>query len=214
LQNSVELLYKYIDVCKIPLSEFDPIGDENERELPALWWRINGKSTDMILASRCIDIGKLLKDPSPEGKEFDLHFEGNLVANLIVNEARIDKNRERHFICTGTITDYLEKPRQILIEVSNGGGMDVIFNHQESTPWKTLMQTFVNPIPHPKWAHYNVDRLARALRVEAEYKVLRLPYMLGIDEREIQFQAYQTYEEKDLQREGKIIKLFGAEKRQ
>ena len=49
-------------------------------------------------------------------------------------------------------------------------------------PWQTKMLTALIPIPHPKWKCYETLRLARALRLEAEYKILRLPYMLGVED--------------------------------
>lgn len=183
-EDAARWLFAVIDACKIPLAEFEAIMNDSGDELPSLWWRVGYDTTELILANRCIDIQKLLRDPFPEMKEFLLHFEGGLTARLTVNQMTKDQNQERHYSCTGIISDYMEFPGKIQIDFSTKGSMDVCFHSVKSTPWKTLMHTDLNDmVPHSRWSNYNRERTTHYLRREAEYKILRLPYLLGADEK-------------------------------
>ncbi len=203
MTESVELFFSIIDTCKIPLCMFDSIQVEDD-VYPALWRRLGYDTTVFILAGGCLDMHKLLRDPFPRGHKYVLHFSGDICVDFVVDDMIEDANSERHYICTGTISDYLENPDRIDIKISKGGSMDVIFGSKKSTPLKTIMQTVLNPIPHSKWAKYNVSLLTYYLREEAEYKILRLPYMLGIDE---QSPGDSDIEKPLSSQDGKIIYL-------
>lgn len=180
IEKTVDWVFSVIDACKLPIGEFKNLSSEGLTEWPDIMSCPKHDGTDMILEYRLTDIHKLLRDSFPEGKSYVLHFEQGLVADIRVDSLTIDEaTKERHYICTGTITDYVEKPHQIDIMWDKGGSMEVIISKQQVKPWQRTMQTFFNPIPHSKWSAYEVARLTHRLRVEAEYKILRLPYMLG-----------------------------------
>ena len=180
MEKAVKWVFEVIDACKIPLCAFDTIPYEEEH--PNLIWSLDHDSSEMILTRYCLDFSKLVRKPSPKGKNIQLHFDGGLVGNIIVEKEVVDDSNQRRFICKGTITDYIEKPQRIEITLSRDGSLEIRFNRKTTTPWKSTMWTTFDPIPHPKWASYDAARMAAALRRECEYKVLRLPYMLGMDE--------------------------------
>ena len=184
MEKAVEWVFSVIDACKIPLSYFEGIQYDGEDGFPDLVWTLGQNSTDMILTRYCMDYSKLVREPSPEGKSFRLHFEGGLVGEIVVKEKTVDANQKYSFICEGTITDYIEKPQQIEITLERNGSLEFRFNRIITTPWKAAMWLEYDPIPHPKWGAYNVARMAAAIRRESEYKILRLPYMLGVGKTE------------------------------
>ena len=157
----------------------------------------------MILTRSCTDINKLLNEPSPVDKGFTLNFTGRLFAEITIDEAK-----DGRYICTGIITDYVEKPQRIVIDWDEGGSIEVTFNRKTFTPWQTMMHTYFDPVPHQKWRAYEAARLSRALRIEAEYKILRLPYMLGIEDSDASDTAAPDTAAPAKHSSGKIIKLF------
>lgn len=181
LKDSVEWVFSVLDACKIPTCEFDVLMSDYKGEFPEdLLWRYSSDSVSYVLAHHCTNIECLLRDLAPEGKHFSLNFECGITANIVISEVvKSDVERDR-YICTGTITDYVEKPQRIDIYIEdNRNDAEVLFGYQKLSPLQMLMQTAVNPIPHPQWNAYEAIRFERLLRREAEYKILRLPFMLG-----------------------------------
>ena len=216
MEKAVEWVFSVIDACGIPLSTFEGIQYDGEEGTPDIVWAVSNNSTEMILTRCCLDFSKLIREPKPEGKSLQLHFEGGLVGKIVVKEKTVDANQKYSFICEGTITDYIEKPTRIEITLERNGSLEFRFNRKITTPWKAAMWLEYDPIPHPKWGAYNVARMAAAIRRESEYKILRLPYMLGVGKTEENEQNKDLDLDKDIRiitYGKKIVSILDYQKR-
>ena len=181
LEESVKWVFSVLDACKIPTCEFDALMGDYHGEFPEdVWWRYSSDSVSHVLAYHCTNFERLLQDPAPVGKHFSLQFESGINANIVINEVVKNDTERDHYICTGTITDYVEKPQRIDIYIEDDlSDAEVLFGYRKLSPLQIVMQTFVNPTPHSQWNEYEITRLKRLLQRETEYKILRLPFILG-----------------------------------
>ncbi len=212
LRDSVEWLFTVIDVCKIPISAFSVISVEKVGAFPHVIRETTNDTLKYVLDYSCPDITLLLREPAPEGKDFVLRLEDGIVANVTVEKTCTTEDRVRHFDCIGTITDYVETPQRIEIAYDFDrtrksplywrGDTQVSFAEIKASPWKIRTFALVHPIPHSKWERYNLICTERAIRLETEYRILRLPYLM-----------YSSDAEKGeappaVRREGNLIRLF------
>ncbi len=129
----------------------------------------------MELGETCLDAQKLYLADNSIGREFEFHFDGGTEATLLITD-----KTETAYIGNGIITGYMEKPGRIEI-IHRDGASYFRFNEKKGfTELQKDFNTFYYPIPHPQWKKYEEIRLARAMKIECEYKILRLPYLLGI----------------------------------
>lgn len=128
-------------------------------------------------AKACVDIDKLvdLEPGSPENKNVVLHLSDGTEINIDILTHFADR-----YVGMGTISGYVPTPRQIYIEKDNYDSWWIYFNRRTFSPLQVAMGTFINPIPDPRWKTYEKKRLERNFRLEAEYKTLRLPFLLGM----------------------------------
>ena len=79
----------------------------------------------------------------------------------------------------GIIHGYMTcKQKMLIYEIENR--IRILFNKRTFSKYSVTMGTAFNPIPHPDWNLYNKAHLEWSYQREAEYKSLRLPYMLGM----------------------------------
>ena len=184
LEEAVKWVFSVLDACKIPTCEFDVLMGDYKGAFPEdICWCYSSDSVKFVLMPPCTNIEKLLQDPSPKGKNFSLHVYGDICVEMEVNEVGECGMQKCHYTCTGTITDYVKEPQHIDIYFEKDSGQEEIsFCYKKLSELQTIMQTFVNPIPHPQWNEYETIRFERLLRREAEYKLLRLPFMLETTE--------------------------------
>ena len=171
--ESVQWFFKVIDTLKIPLSYFKGIQDV--RTFPNLLVVQDTNTVKMLLNETCIN-ADIFQDASYRiGDRINLKYYNGNIVDLIINEIQ-----DSTIVGEGIVRDYMNTPGRIIIRLDeNGQNPDVYFNEKHFSRYEILMGTYMYSVPHPKWQSYNIARLSRALRVEAEYKILRLPYMLG-----------------------------------
>ncbi len=213
MEEAVHWFFTVLDACKVPLCEFDVIPAQDVKVFPqtALVWNIGGddRTVRTMMFLTCYDYGKLLHHPSPEGETFRLRLEGGLSMEFTVKEIILEKGQARRYTGTGTITDYVAEPGPLEVRVDAKGFMSITIRRFDLSPWKRIIMTEPGIIPHPRWADFEAARLTRALRIEAEYKILRLPYMLGIADPPVTAPSAGGESRPAAERDGKIIYLFG-----
>ena len=176
--ESVDWIFKVLDTLLIPPSQFKGISKSEVTEFPNIIYAIQQDSVSMMLTENCIDTSKIRDTSLCPGKTISLRFDGGTVI-----EFTLSKSRDSYYLGQGTISNYMNSNGKISIH--DNGEMrypDVYFNERKFSRYQVLMGTYFYPIPHPKWKKYEVARLARALHTEAEYIILRLPYLIGITE--------------------------------
>ena len=207
--EAADWVFRVIDACKVPLCQFDVIPVSAVKEFPnaALMWTNDpeDRTVSSTLFLDCYDRAKLLHSNAPVGKTFTIHLEGGLTVELTVEEVRLEKGSARRFLGTGTVTDYVEKPGPLEIIMDETGFTEVILARFHLSPWQRIALTIPRTIPHPKWTDYEMVRLARAMRIETEYKILRLPYLMG-GETAAPRPAHRDQPEQ----RGKVVYLFGG----
>ncbi len=215
LDEAVQWFFSVIDACKVPFSEFENIPPEEAKAFPQIYLTWRRGDEDRLVRSclflTCYDYGKLLHHPSPEGHSFTLHLEGGLSMEFTVGEVMLEKGNARRYNATGTITDYVAEPGPLEIRLDQKGFMEITIRTFDLPPWKRIIMAEPGVIPHAKWADFEVARLARCLRIDAEYKILRLPYMLGSDSGAPLPRSRGSMTHRQ---EGKIIYLFNGEGRE
>lgn len=176
IRKPSEWLFKVIDVLKVPISSFEELElGENESMNPNLLWRLSGSSIALALMENCYNIDLLLSDPTPVSKHFSFFFDGGTTV-----EIDITKREKLIYTGIGTISGYMCEPGEITISYEDIGWV-FLFAEKTGSAFAVKMETLIAPIPHPKWGEYNAARLARAFKIEAEYKTLRLPYLIGFE---------------------------------
>lgn len=79
----------------------------------------------------------------------------------------------------GIIHGYMACKQKITVcEIENR--IRILFNKRTFSKYRIIMRNYFNPIPHPDWNLFNKADLEWLYQREAEYKSLRLPYMLGM----------------------------------
>ena len=176
IRKPSEWLFKVFDVLKVPISAFEELElGEMESMHPNLLWRISGSSIALTLMENCYNIDLLISDPNPVSKHFSFLFDGGTTV-----EMDITKREKLDYTGIGTISGYMCEPGEITISHAKIGWA-FCFAEKTGSAFAIKMETLIAPIPHPKWGDYNAARLARAFKIEAEYKTLRLPYLVGYE---------------------------------
>lgn len=204
LEAALEWVFKVIDVCKIPFCEFETIPIADVGVFPNVLWTNDDHEAWIFFTPQCLDDGGLLRDPAPQGKEFRLRFDGGIIANLTVKTAKGNGPNDRYFTCVGTVSDYVEKQQPVEIITSSTGYLNLTFGRKAFSEWKIVSHTALIPIPHSKWARFNEVHFAYFMRRETEYRILCLPYLLGIADDD----STPREEETGAPKQGKIISLF------
>ena len=125
------------------------------------------------LTEKCLNICDLLDDPDPIGKEYVLSFDKGTTATVIIESKETDG-----YSGTGIVNGYMKEPGLIRIDVNDANRVFIFFNKKSIDPLQSVFNTYYFPIPLDKWGEWESKRLAKAFRVEAEFKTLRLPYMI------------------------------------
>lgn len=204
LEDAVEWVFKVIDVCKIPFCEFEAIPIADVGVFPNVMWRHDSREEWIIFTPQCLDDGGLLRDPAPQGKEYRLRFADGTIASLTVKTAEGNGPNDRYFTCVGTVSNYVEKQQLVEIETSSSGYLNLTFGRRAASEWKLISHTALTPIPHSKWARFNEVHFAFSMRRETEYRILRLPYLLGTTGDD----SSPRGEENSALKQGKILKLY------
>ena len=147
---------------------------------PDVITRITDTTEEFMLAENCYDISHLLNDPSPVGKTYELHCVDGVKVSFTVQEAA-----QTFFKGEGVIDGYMAMKAPITVEIADardGRETYFCFDKKTFTKMQILMRTTYHPIPHPAWNDYNTAVRTKSLRFEAEFKQLRLPFMMGTAE--------------------------------
>ena len=179
LADAVEWVFRVIDVCKVPLCAFDAIPISDVGVFPRVMWTQDGGEAWIVFTPKCLDDGGLLRDPAPRGKTCRLRFEGGITASLTVKTAAENGQGGWRYTCVGTVSDYVETPQELRLETVGAGELALTFGRRAASEWRLVSHTALVPIPHSKWAKFNEVHFAFSLRRETEYRILRLPYLLG-----------------------------------
>lgn len=175
LKDVADWFFRVLDTVKLPLSFFLPMEIPDKR-LPAIIWEIGYDTIQTILTKKCRNINNLITDPNPVGKNFVLYF--NDCYDKV--ELEIKERRKNYYMGTGIIDGYTLLPQTIEIEIDENGAEWIRFNKRTFSREKLLFGSYIYPIPHPDWNEYNEMRIIKGLKIEEEYKRLRIPYMIGV----------------------------------
>ncbi len=176
LLQSAEWIFQVMDVLKVPAEMMVGLPRDILPVLPDTIFGYVDDNVAMAINEICLDASKLYRSVNPLGKEFVFHFNSGTIATV-----KIAKKDEAGYIGEGIIDGYMEKSGKIKIEKAADNRIYFWFNEKRGvTGYKRTLGSFFYPIPHPQWKEYEEIRLARAMRIECEYKTLRLPYLLGI----------------------------------
>ena len=177
IEESAYWFFEVLDAIKFPITNFTTMVTCAGAQ-PHILFRYNQNTVELQLVESCLDIRKLTRDPDPVGKSFKLHFDGGTITDIDITRASTIS-----YEGFGTISNYMVDEGKIEIAIDEDRLVYFRFNRKEFKPLQLINHTYFYPIPHPKWREYDVARLTRAYQIEAEFKALRLPYMLGIDEK-------------------------------
>ena len=108
------------------------------------------------------------------GESYHLRYKSGIEAAITIT-GFANKEYEGEGIIYGYMTC---KQKLIVCEIENR--IRILFNKKTFSQYRVTMGTIFNPIPHPDWNLYNKAYLEWSYQREAEYKSLRLPYMLGM----------------------------------
>ena len=176
MEETITWFFEVCDKLAIPIIYFFDLQyfseSKDEFESPKVIKEILGETEAFLLTEKCTDIEKLNSEASLIGKSFELHFDRKITAHLKV--LKVDSNI---ITCEGVIDGYMSTPGRIEIKIENDKKW-FYFDKRMLPRIKTVLQAGFHPIPHPKWKKYNEAIHKKGFQFEAEYKQLRLPFML------------------------------------
>ena len=177
MKDSTEWVFKVIDTLKIPLIYFQPLATCQPpiTTFPDVIYQISQSQNTVrtLLTERCMNMVTLLDEPNPIGKTFVFqHEHGSTV------EVTIEKKYKGGFLGMGTVPGYMSKPGTIEIEQIEGK-WHCLFNKIHCDPLSIAIGAAPLTLPDPIWNEYNAAHMIRTMRYVTEYKVLRVPYMMG-----------------------------------
>ena len=183
--GKVEMFFKIIDVLKFPLRSFIKLKLENKDDFPPISIGEHRDSIFLFARGHCTNISHVLADENPIGKEFILNIEFinpfNKIPYKTTARITIETKKESFISGKGIIKDFMAQEGHI--EIDRKEYIDFFaFGKIKATRLQKLFRTYVLPIPVNKWLKWERERLKKAYEFEAEYKTLRLPYMIGFEE--------------------------------
>ena len=174
--------FRLMDALKVPYLGYDntPFLEYHVEEFPVVITFL-GDEDRMCLLAECTNTLQLLHDPNPIGKDYELHFEGGIKARVQIRE-----KTKIGFKVFGTIDDYVEYPKMMELRDEFGCGAYYLafLTGKGSERERTLHEWEDHNIPHSKWNAYNAAQRAQCIRYSAEYRLLRLPWLMGCNEEE------------------------------
>jgi len=169
LMQAAAYVYKAIDSMKIPIDYFKKM-DIDVEEIPNLMYELGNGYITAIMLDKCLDIDQLTQEADPIGKTFEFHFSGDITATV-----KITGKENNIYQGIGITEEYMKKEGPISIEVLKDDAMFTIGRIQ-TTRLQNLFQSFIFPLPK-KWDKEQIVYHTHQYRLEAEYKILRLPYL-------------------------------------
>ena len=183
--RNAEILFKILDALKVPLASFITLKLENKEDFPPIYLGETPNTIYLFARGCCTNISQLKADADPVGKEYMLNIEffNPITDNPYKTTARfmVDTVREDYYKGKGLIKDFMAQEGEIEIEIRKNFDF-FTFGSKTVTRMQKLFRTYVLPIPVTKWLTWEKARLQKSYEVEAEYKTLRLPYLIGSDE--------------------------------
>ena len=183
--RSTEMFFKIITALKIPLSSFITLKMENNDDYPPVYLGETANCFYIFARGHCANISQLTADNNPVGKEFILNveFSTSISENPYKTTARItiEAAWDKCYRGKGIIKDFMAQEGEIVIELKEYYDC-FSFGWTLATRLQKLFRTYVMPIPITKWLKWEKARLKKSYDVEAEYKTLRLPYLIGTAE--------------------------------
>ena len=176
MEETMTWLFEICDKLAIPIIYYFDLqyfsDSEGEFEYPRVIKDIQGETEAFMLIEKCTDIEKINTDVSLINKSIDLHFDHGTSIHLKVEDVMTDR-----IICEGLIDGYMSTQGLIEIKIENDRKW-FYFNKRKFPRINTILQSGFHPIPHSKWKKYNEAIHKKGFQFEAEYKQLRLPFML------------------------------------
>ncbi|MCR5321857.1 MAG: hypothetical protein K6E85_01010 [Lachnospiraceae bacterium] len=186
IMKTMETIFRVIDVLKIPMAFFRGLNLDNEADYPPIFIEQDySDNIHVFMIGNCTNISRLTLDEDPVGKEFILNigFTTRITDEPYITTARIviETAGKDRYTGKGIIKDFMAEEGKIEIEIRNDCEY-YRFGRMSITRLQRLFRTYVLPIPVTKWVKWEKARLKKAYETEAEYKILRLPYLIGADE--------------------------------
>lgn len=178
--EAAKWVFRVIDALLIPISSFEPLSKKlYSTPVNQVYDGKNEVSLsidDQILMDHWDDFDKMFE----VGKKYEiLYYHSGIMGDLLIKDFK-DGEYEAFGVIDGVMTH-----RQNLRIVSIENKIRILFNSRTFSEYQIKMGTFFNPIPHPDWNQFNAASLSHSYYVEAEYRSLRLPYMLGMITKEM-----------------------------
>ena len=171
--DSAKWIFHVIDVLLYPINSFSTI-DTKLYSVP-LQSMITGNTVYLMIDDYIImDSVKKFDELFCAGKSYHIRYRSGIEADITINNF---ENNEYEGI--GIIYGYMTAEQKITI-CEFEGRIRILFCKRNFSNYQVALETYFNPIPHPDWNQFNLADLEWSYQREAEYKSLRLPYMLGM----------------------------------
>ena len=171
--DAAKWIFHVIDVLLYPINSFSTI-DTKLYSVP-LQSVITGNTVYLMIDDYIImDSVKKFDELFCAGKSYHIRYRSGIEADITINNF---ENNEYEGI--GIIYGYMTAEQKITI-CEFEGRIRILFCKRNFSNYQVALETYFNPIPHPDWNQFNLADLEWSYQREAEYKSLRLPYMLGM----------------------------------
>ena len=171
--DAAKWIFHVIDVLLYPINSFSTI-DTKLYSVP-LQSVITGNTVYLMIDDYIImDSVKKFDELFCAGKSYHIRYRSGIEADITINNFENNK-----YEGIGIIYGYMTAEQKITI-CEFEGRIRILFCKRNFSNYQVALETYFNPIPHPDWNQFNLADLEWSYQREAEYKSLRLPYMLGM----------------------------------